>query len=251
MLDCIFPCYALTIMNTHPSSQIKASVKRAYDAIADQFSQTRQQPWGEFEDFLPHVKKGDRVLDVGCGNGRLYAFLKERVGAIDYTGVDQSGGLLTLAKKQHPEAEFLEQDMEELQVDPDQFDVVFSIASFHHLPTVHSRRETLKRMHQALKKDGVLILTVWNLFQRKYLAEFLRAIGSFLIRFGQGLRWNDLWIKWAKYPEKRYYHAFLPGELRRYFDPSQWMIEQFYFTRKGKRVGFWKGFNLVMAARKK
>lgn len=238
-------------MKTKQAKEIKTSVKKAYNAIADQFSQTRQRPWGEFEGFLKYVKKGDHALDVGCGNGRLYGFLKEKVGAIHYTGVDQSSGLLDLAKKQNSEAQFLEQDMEHLEVKKNHFDVIFSIASFHHLPTKKSRQVALKKIHGALKKEGVLIMTNWNLFQRKYFPELLKAIGKWLIHFGRKLSWNDLWIKWAKVPEKRYYHAFLPGELKEYFSPSDWKIEEFYFTRKGKRVNFWKGFNLVTVARKR
>ncbi|MFH0820590.1 MAG: WecB/TagA/CpsF family glycosyltransferase, partial [Candidatus Peregrinibacteria bacterium] len=46
------------------------------------------------------------------------------------------------------------------------------------------------------------------------------------------------------------YHAFLPSELRRYFGDESWDIEEFYFTRKGERVGFWRSFNLVVIARK-
>src|SRR5690606_41708174 len=119
-----------------------------------------------------------------------------------------------------------------------------------HLPTPESRKKALENMHRALKKEGVLIVTVWNLFQRKYVSEFLKALGSWILHLGQKWSWNDLWIKWGKEPEERYYHAFLPSELRRYFSPRKWKIEEFYFTRKGHKEGFWEGFNLVVVARK-
>jgi len=96
-----------------------------------------------------------------------------------------------------------------------------------------------------------LILTVWNLFQWKYVGALLRAVASWALHLGFGHAWNDVWIKWGNYPIKRYYHAFLPSELRPYFENDRWEIEEFYFTRKGHRVGFWRAYNLVMIVRKK
>ena len=46
-------------------------------------------------------KKRQRVLDFGCGNGRLFELFKGR--NIAYTGIDQSGGLITHARMRHAE----------------------------------------------------------------------------------------------------------------------------------------------------
>ena len=141
-------------------------------------------------------------------------------------------------------------DMTDLDLKDGSFDLVFCIAAFHHIPGRRLRTRSVKEMHRVLKPDGVLILTVWNLFQWKYFKNLLSAILSFVFHFGLKYNWNDLWIKWRSEGLKRYYHAFLPGELLGYFKAKQWKIEEFYFVRKGSRVKFWRSFNLVIIARK-
>ena len=94
-------------------------------------------------------------------------------------------------------------------------------------------------------------MTTWNLFQKKYVKELIKAIFRAIFTLRMKGAWNDFYIKWGKYPLKRYYHSFLPRELKRLFDAKKWKIEDFYFTRKGKRVSFLRSFNLVIVVRKK
>jgi len=141
-------------------------------------------------------------------------------------------------------------DMVDLDLPDKSFDVLFCIASFHHIPGRKLRYRAIHKMHRVLKSDGILVLTVWNLFQWKYLPALLRSIFSFILHFGLKYAWNDLWIKWGSHPVKRYYHAFLPGELRRYFKKNNWKTEESYFVRKGSRVKFWRSFNLCLIVRK-
>jgi len=230
---------------SHP---ITEKVKASYVAIADEFSQSRMRPWPEFDAFLSHVESGARVLDVGCGNGRLYDFLKQK--QIDYLGLDHNPEFIKKATDIFPEAQFQLQEMTDLDLPKNHFDVIFSIAAFHHLPTKKLRKKVLLDLHRSLKKEGVLILTTWNLFQWRYVTPLIKSVFRSLLTLGLRGGWNDLWIKWGKYPLKRYYHSFLPSELRRLFPPNLWVIEDFYFTKKGKRVKFWGSFNVVIILKK-
>lgn len=230
--------------------RLQEQLKASYSAIAHEFDVTRQKPWEEFHHFLGYVRHGSRVLDLGCGNGRLFGALQER--EIDYLGVDHNSQLLEKAQAAYPAARFQLADMMDLQFLPEEaFDTVFCIAAFHHIPGRQARRRVVEQIHCALKNDGTLILAVWNLFQWKYCGALLKAIGSWLLHFGFKYAWNDVQIRWGNYPIKRYYHAFLPSELRRYFENESWKIEEFYFTHKGARVGFWRSFNLVLIVRKR
>ena len=203
----------------------------------------------EFEHFLTYVEKNSKVLDLGCGNGRLYEVLKEK--NVDYLGLDHNSELLKKAKENFPEAQFELGEMVDLKLEKQAFDTVFCIAAFHHIPTKRMRKEVLIKLHQTLKKEGILILTTWNLFQKKYLIELFKSILRSIFSFGLKGAWNDLWIKWGKYPIKRYYHSFLPSELKNLLDEKLWKIEEFYFTKKGKRVSFGRSFNIVTIVRKK
>jgi len=230
-------------------NQIQEEVKSAYSAIAHEFSASRKVPWQEFNYFLAYIKRNAKVLDLGCGNGRLYEFLKPK--KIDYLGIDHNSHLLEKAKEQFPEARFQLDDMIDLKLPTEAFNNIFCIAAFHHVPSKSMRKQVANSMHSTLKPDGILILTVWNLFQFKYIKALLKASLSFVLHLGFKYSWNDLWIKWGNYPIKRYYHAFRPKELLHYFPEKKWEIEEFYFTRKGNHVSFWRSFNLVLIARKK
>lgn len=235
-------------MRKKHEKHIRKEVKRVYSQIAQEFDQTRKYPWREFEHFLSYLKKGDKVLDLGCGNGRLFEVLKKK--EVRYIGVDNSEALILKAKENFPEARFEVGDMLKLDLKSGTYDALFSIAAFHHLPGRETREKAEREMHRVLKKDGILVLTVWNLFQRKYLFNVISAFLSFIFTLGFRYAWNDLWIKWKRPDMKRYYHAFLPRELRSYFK-NGWEIEEFYFVKKGTRVQFFQSFNLVLIARKK
>lgn len=236
-------------MKKKHADKIRKEVVDVYSTIADDFSRTRNAPWLEFQHFLEYVVNNVKVLDLGCGNGRLFEFLKEH--RVHYTGVDNNEALLKKAKRLHPTAHFEKGDMTSLTMKDDSFDMIFCIAAFHHLPGSELRHQSVQEMHRVLKKDGVVILTAWNLFQWKYRRNILQSVFSFLIHFGRKYAWNDLWIKWKTEKVRRYYHAFLPKELKSYFKKRQWKIEEFYFVRKGDKVKFWRAFNLILIARKK
>ena len=236
------------LMQQNMTSKIRQKVKDSYSAIAHEFDQTRKIPWKEFNNFLPYIKDGAKVLDLGCGNGRLYEFLKQK--NVDYLGVDNNSELLEKAKQNFPETSFQLGDMVDIGVDEKTFDNLFCIAAFHHLPGRKLRNQAVNNMHSVLKDDGVLILTTWNLFQTKYWKEWIHSIFLFVISFGFKNSWNDLWIKWGKYPIKRYYHSFFMKELLKYFPKNKWEMVDFYFTHKGNRVSFWRSYNLCLILKK-
>ena len=228
--------------------EIRQGVVESYEAIAGEFDQSRTRPWPEFEGFSPFVHSGDKILDLGCGNGRLFEILKSK--PVDYLGVDNNSALIEKARLRFPEAEFQLCDMVDLELPDHCFDVVFSVAAFHHIPGPALRAKALRQIHRVLKDNGILILTVWNLFQWRYVRAWAFSLISFVIHLGFKCAWNDLWIAWGNFPLKRYYHAFLPSELLRVFPENEWAIEDFYFTRKGSRVKFWQSYNLCLVARK-
>ena len=59
-----------------------------YNTIAEHFSKTRITVPEDKSVPTEYIKPGDKVLDLGCGNGALYSNLKEK--NIDYLGVDFS-----------------------------------------------------------------------------------------------------------------------------------------------------------------
>lgn len=236
-------------MKASLAQKLRESVRDSYAAIAEEFDRTRQFPWEEFRHFAAYTKHGSRVLDLGCGNGRFYKAIEDR--KPDYLGVDNSLELIHHARANFPSARFEYMDMMELNLPDNSFEAVFAIASLHHIPGRKNRKKVVQGVHSVLKPGGVFVLTVWNLFQPRYLPNLLRAFGSWILHFGFKYAWNDIWVGWGKQPIKRYYHAFTPRELRALFPARDWEIEESYFVRKGNRVPFWRSFNLVLIARKR
>jgi cyclopropane fatty-acyl-phospholipid synthase-like methyltransferase len=50
---------------------------------------------------MEYILPGQKVLDLGCGNGRLFKILKNK--NVKYVGVDNSEKLLLEAQKQYSE----------------------------------------------------------------------------------------------------------------------------------------------------
>ncbi len=65
------------------------------------------------------IPPGQRVLELGCGEGDLIASLKPSTGV----GIDFSPEMISRARNRHPEIEFLEQDVQELDL-PGTFDYI-------------------------------------------------------------------------------------------------------------------------------
>lgn len=70
------------------------------------------------------LASGMHILDVGCGLGDFYTFLKQSGIEVQYTGVDISPEMIAQAQARHPDATFYQQDLIETPLD-EQFDYVF------------------------------------------------------------------------------------------------------------------------------
>jgi SAM-dependent methyltransferase len=64
--------------------------------------------FARFKAFLDNADPaGKKILDVGCGTGELYAYLRRRKIACGYTGIDILEEMVARARDEHPEAAFL------------------------------------------------------------------------------------------------------------------------------------------------
>ena len=192
-------------------ADIKKDLQGVYNSISHDFSNTRAIPWEELAVFLPQLKDGAQILDLGCGNGRLLKVLEQSGKPYNYLGVDFSQELVKEAKQKFPTREFMVADMSQLDFPEKSFDAICLIASFHHLSDKKERLDLLKKIHFWLKPGGVLFMTNWYLWQNKYLKYFFK-------NFSQKRSLNDFFIPY-KLPNSqkvywRYYHHFTQRELK-------------------------------------
>ncbi len=247
-------------MKNETVEKILSELETGYDLIADKFSATRAFMWRDLGFVRDMVKPGDRVLDFGCGNGRLAGFLFGKLGKLgksgesgEYIGVDISQKLIDLAKQRYSseKTEFIKVSANTkrsdraaekesgrtsfaLPFDDDSFDIVFSIAVFHHFPSREYALKITKELHRVLKPGGKIIVTVWNLWQEQYQKFHLGE-------FGKLGKWGNVYIPF-KSGEKvfnRYHHPFKMKELKELFQ------EAGFKTLKTK-----EGWNLVYIGKK-
>lgn len=219
-------------------------VQRDYNLIAEHFSKTRDFLWEELKNFSQFCREGQKILDLGCGNGRLLKLFEDI--KIDYIGVDASEKLIELAKKRHPKARFQKADALSLPLPANYFDRVFSIAVFHHIPSEKFRLRFLQEARRVLKPEGLLILTVWNLYRRRFFKyhlkyTLLKVIGKSKLDF------KDIFYAW-KSPRgetlvQRYIHCFTIGELKNLAKKSGFEIKEIGFSGKRER-------NIYLVAKK-
>jgi ubiquinone/menaquinone biosynthesis C-methylase UbiE len=262
-------------MKDKEAKKILSDLEAGYDLIADKFSSTRAFMWRDLGFVKDLVKPGYKVLDFGCGNGRLAGFL---VGDYKkYVGVDISQKLIDLAEQRYnsEKTEFIKIEhthlahfcvasssarrrIQKIRLTPrfacalnctqirmfdktdsasrlpfkdNYFDIVFSIAVFHHFPSREYAFEIAKGLYRVLKPGGKIIITVWNLWQKQYLKYHQKSNKD----------WIDANISF-KSDEKifnRYHHPFKMGELENLFQ------EAGFKTMKTK-----EGCNLLYIGRK-
>jgi len=215
----------------------------AYDKISKYFDQTRSYLWKELSQFDKYANDGDIILDFGCGNGRLAGLFSEK--EISYVGVDASNELLNLARIKFKEnipgkinkVDFVTLDSLKIPFSDKRFNSVYSIAALHHIPTERRRIELLKEFNRILKPGGKIILTNWNLWQKKYInLVFKYAIKKI---FGQHKAdFKDVFVPWkdkdGNILANRYYHAFTMREFKRIVKKAGFnIVDSGYF--KGKK----------------
>lgn len=200
-------------MRKNTAEELLQKVKKDYNSISKSFHQTRKHSWREFEEYLQYIKNAQNILDLGCGNGRFYKFLEEKGIEASYTGIDNSEGLIKHARESNPEANFKMGDMLQIPSENSKYDSLVCIAAFHHLPNKELREKALQEIKRVTKQNGTIIISVWNLFQKRYKKFIWKARIKKLLSFGK-YHSRDTFIPWGKTGIERYYYAFTQAEMR-------------------------------------
>jgi SAM-dependent methyltransferase len=167
--------------------RLNAINRKFYASIADEFSASRRHAWPGFERVVRCVKSrvqdaaaqasGDapsaaalRVLDVGAGDGRFGAYLREAWdGRLDYLGLDSSRELLAHAQRRALGPDFRFAEVDFIEAPPSAalphgpFDLIALFGVLHHVPGQQTRSELLSELAHRISVHGLLALTFWRL----------------------------------------------------------------------------------------
>lgn len=134
-----------------------------------------------------HFRGEERVLDIGCGDGKITAEIARRVPKGSVVGIDASLSMIDQALRDHKSISnlsFCHIDALDICFDQE-FDLVVSFCALH---WIKDQSKLTRNIYNALKPGGnLLVLMLGDSFP--YVAEFLR---------------QDRWQKKLTNKEKRY-----------------------------------------------
>jgi len=255
-------------MTKETAEKLLRLTRQSYEEIAGEFSATRGGLWEDLRDLSKYAPVNGSILDLGCGNGRLYELFKDK--GAGYTGFDQSSRLIELARaKWHNDikegkADFIVGNALKLPFADGQFDVIFSIAVMAHIPSAELQLEFLRGAKRVLKPGGVLALTNWNLWPinlkkksvwKYFLEKLFMPAAEWEKSFGiskKDVGFKDVFTAWQGKSSagRLYYRAFSLSETLDLVKRSGLQIVESYYSGRGKKCGLWKGENIVVVAKK-
>jgi trans-aconitate methyltransferase len=108
------------------------------------------------------IHESDKILDVGCGDGKITAELANKVPHGSIIGVDISPAMIEFAKEAFPQKkfsnlQFLLKDAQALDFNDDEFNIIFSFTA---IQWVQNHNAFLERAHKSLKPSGILAITM-------------------------------------------------------------------------------------------
>lgn len=116
-----------------------------------------------------HLKKGDKILDLGCGQGRIAIGLAKR--GYNVIGLDYSRYMLDIAKgradKEKVSVNFIQNDMRRINF-KEEFDVVISWFTTFGYFSDKDNAQVMKKVSKALKENGKFLIDIVN-FKEYYL----------------------------------------------------------------------------------
>jgi SAM-dependent methyltransferase/diadenosine tetraphosphate (Ap4A) HIT family hydrolase len=132
---------------------------KAYNESAEMFS----DQWFSNTDLHPLLKRvtailppGARILDAGCGSGRDVEYLGQL--GFDCLGVDLSSGMIREARRRSPKSVFRLMDIRSIDLPPELFDCVISLAVIVHLDLTDVTA-VFAEAQRLLRPNGILALT--------------------------------------------------------------------------------------------
>ena len=161
-----------------------------YDDFSAYYDAGRESPYHQMIDDLeievatPYAR-GARVLELGCGTGRLLARLSEV--ADEAVGVDLSEGMAAKARARGLRVRV--GDLCALPFDDDAFDLVCSFKVLAHVENIHG---ALREAARVTRPGGYMLLEIYNPWSLRFLAK--KAVGP--RRISDARTEADVFTRW-------------------------------------------------------
>ena len=141
-------------------AQTPQALAKSYDELATSYDDaldTDISPQRAVEALVRHCECGERILDVGCGTGKVGQILREH-GYCSLEGLDISSGMLAEAGKKNCYAVLHQQDLGEvLNFDGGTFDAVVSVGVF---VRSHAPSSAFDELIRITRPGGFIVFTL-------------------------------------------------------------------------------------------
>lgn len=138
-------------------------------------SEDQQTPTYEAALARVDLRRGDLVLDVGCGVGAFLRLVRSRGGRA--SGIDASEALIELARERLPDADLRVGEMEALPYDTDTFDLVTGFNSFFFADDMTA---AVREAGRVAKPGAPVVIQVWGPHERNDLEAMKEIARPFL-----------------------------------------------------------------------
>ena len=164
---------------------------------------------------LGKYKKGDKLLEIGCGTGLFTQKVYDATHA-DIIATDISEDLLVVARQTHPIAEYKVEDAMNLSFHDNSFDGVYGSSILHHL----DMEKSLKEIYRVLKPGGSAVFAEPNMLNpqiliQKNVAFIKKALGdspdeTAVVRWQMKKMMKDIGYKNIKVFPYDFLHPYTP-----------------------------------------
>ena len=213
--------------------------RQFYEQHASAFVAKRDRPWPGWKRVLAAAtteRTALRVLDVGCGNGRLGAFLDEAWDApLEYVGIDASQPMIDYARKRfapgstpHRVTRFVCGDLIAnapadvlAETSAVGFDLCCAFGLLHHIPGEARRAALFAAMAEHTQPGGVLAASFWRFdAHERFRLRFREASAPELAPHVDvtQLEVGDHLVAWGDEEAVRYCHAACDEEIESHIE---------------------------------
>ena len=133
-----------------------------YDRIAKWWNEQHfDSSYGvnQFKRAIEFAPNGGKALDIGCGSGGRFIRILEK-NNFSVTGLDVSAEMIKLAIFNHPNFNFLHQDISTWETE-EKFGFIVAWDSIFHLP-YSMQKPVVSKLCTMLESNGILIYTLGN-----------------------------------------------------------------------------------------